>query len=77
MTEALKQLIPQLQQLSPSERGELLDFLLTLKEPEDDPAEVEAAWKAEIARRREEMLSGKVVGIPGDQVIAELREEFP
>jgi putative addiction module component (TIGR02574 family) len=77
MTETLQQLIPQIERLSTDERAELAHYLLESLGPPDDRTEVDADWKAELTRRREEMMSGKVAGIPGDQVIAELREEFP
>ena len=37
-----------------------------------DP-EIEAAWKAEIDRRIEEIQTGKVQGIPADEVSARIR----
>lgn len=45
----------------------------------DEPAEegVEAAWDVEIARRVEDIRSGRVKTIPGEQVLRELAEEFP
>jgi len=36
----------------------------------------EEAWAAEIDRRVEEMESGKVQGIPGEQVFAKLRQRY-
>lgn len=36
----------------------------------------EEAWAAEIDRRVEEIESGKVQGIPGEQVFAELRRRY-
>jgi putative addiction module component (TIGR02574 family) len=40
-----------------------------------DPA-VDEAWAVEAQRRLEEIRSGKVQGIPGDQVMAELRRRY-
>lgn len=77
MTEALQQLMPQIQRLSPTDRDDLLEMLLTMKEPADDPAEVEAAWKAVIDRRTDEIHSGKAVGKPAEQMFEELRKQFP
>jgi putative addiction module component (TIGR02574 family) len=34
----------------------------------EDPAEVEAAWAEEIARRARRVISGESVGIPWDEV---------
>ena len=36
----------------------------------------DAAWDAELARRAEEIKSGKAIGIPAAQVFAELREKY-
>ena len=50
-----------------------------MKSLDDEPAEdgVEAAWDAEIKRRVEDIRSGRVKTIPGEQVLRELAEEFP
>jgi putative addiction module component (TIGR02574 family) len=57
----------------PSEKvGELVGRLsedLHACEPE-----IEAAWKAEIGRRIEEIQSGKVQGVPGEEVSARVRK---
>ena len=69
----------ELLRLSPSERGEIASFLLDSldSETEAEPAEdVEAAWTEEIGRRVEEIQSGRVVPIPGEQVIEELRAKY-
>ena len=53
--------------------GELQDHL----EPgDDDPIAVAEAWRAELDRRWEEYKSGKVKGIPCEEVIAKARAEF-
>lgn len=46
---------------------------------DDEPAEegVEAAWDEEIKRRVDDIRSGRVRTIPGEQVLRELAEEFP
>jgi putative addiction module component (TIGR02574 family) len=44
---------------------ESLDFI--------EPDELQQAWTAEALRRRDEVRSGKVKPIPGDQVQAEIR----
>ncbi len=44
---------------------------------EDDPTEVRAAWVGELKRRVEEIKSGKVVGIPAEEVDREATELFP
>lgn len=54
--------------LSTQERGMLIDRLM--ESLDDEPAEdgVEAAWSDEIKRRVEEIQSGKVKMIPGEEV---------
>jgi len=44
--------------------------------PDEDPAEVRAAWKAEIRRRIDEIKSGKVDGIPAEEVFRRMRQKF-
>ena len=79
MTAAAEQIKTQLTLLSQQERAELAHFLLSSLEPieNESPEDIEAAWLAVAQRRSEELRSGKVVGIPADQVMAELREQFP
>lgn len=36
----------------------------------------DAAWAAELRRRFEDLQSGRVVGIPAEQVFAELRKKY-
>jgi putative addiction module component (TIGR02574 family) len=38
---------------------------------------VEAAWDDEIKRRVDDIRSGRVKTIPGEQVLQELADEFP
>jgi putative addiction module component (TIGR02574 family) len=52
--------------------AELLLVSLDAEEAAESPAAVEAAWEAEIARRVAELKAGTVVGIPADQVFAEV-----
>jgi putative addiction module component (TIGR02574 family) len=79
MTAAVEQLKVQLSGLSEPERAELAHFLITSLEPDDgeDPEVVEAAWRAEVQRRFEEMRSGKVVGIPRGRSIHGTAEAIP
>jgi putative addiction module component (TIGR02574 family) len=72
MTQAAERLKTELAQLPTEDRAELAHFLLTtLDEGEDEDAE--AAWDAELARRAEEIRSGKAVGEPMEKVFSELR----
>lgn len=74
MTETLVKLKAEAEKLSMQERAELAHFLIGLLEPEDPGAE--AAWDAELARRAEEIESGKVVGKPAAEVFARLQEKY-
>ena len=59
-------------QLSVSSRVELAEMLVeSLDFPED--GDVQQAWKTEAIRRRDDVRSGKVQTIPGEQVLAEIR----
>jgi putative addiction module component (TIGR02574 family) len=60
--------------LSTQERGMLIDQLI--ESLDDAPADegVEAAWDAEIRRRVDEIRSGTVKTVPGEQVLRELRQ---
>jgi putative addiction module component (TIGR02574 family) len=59
--------------------SELLERGMLIESLDDEPAEagVEAAWDAEIKRRVDDIRSGRVKTIPGEQVLRELAEEFP
>lgn len=75
MTETVKRFKSQLERLSQEERAELAYFLLQSLEPEEGGAS--AAWNTEIARRVDEIHSGRAEGKPAEQVFAELRERYP
>ena len=53
---------------------ELVDRLLESISPSQK--EIDDLWKIEIERRVEEVRSGKVKTIPGEQVFAEIEERF-
>ena len=74
MTETAHRLRSELALLSSDERAELAHFLLvSLDEGQDDAAE--AAWDAELARRVEEIQTGKVIGEPAAEVFDFLRRK--
>ena len=75
MAQPMKQLKSQLEHLSAKDKAELACFLLGSMEPEDEG--VAAAWDVEIARRVDEIRSGRASGTPAEEVFAELRQEFP
>jgi putative addiction module component (TIGR02574 family) len=75
MTEVAEQLKSQLERLPPEDRSELAYFLLqSLKSGEEGGA---AAWDQEIARRVSEIRGGRAAGRPAEEVLAELRDEYP
>ena len=63
--------------LSTQERGLVIDRLI--KSLDDEPAEegVEEAWAAEIKSRIDDIRSGKVQLLSGEDVLRELAQEFP
>jgi putative addiction module component (TIGR02574 family) len=75
MTETAEKLKSQLSQLSTQERAELAYFLIHSLD-EGVETDAESAWDAELARRMEEIRSGKTIGEPADKVFAELREKY-
>jgi putative addiction module component (TIGR02574 family) len=77
MTSQVSELLEKALALSIQDRGLLIDRLI--ESLDEEPAEegVEAAWDAEIAKRVEDVRSGRVKLIPGEQVLREIEEEFP
>jgi putative addiction module component (TIGR02574 family) len=77
MTPQVSEVLEKALALSTQDRGLIIDRLI--ESLDDQPAEegVEEAWSEEIKRRVEEIRSGKVQMIPGEQVLNELAEEFP
>ena len=77
MTPQVSEVLEKALALSTQERGLLIDQLI--ESLDEGPAEegVEQAWDEEIKRRVDEIRSGKVKMIPGEQVLRELAKEFP
>lgn len=77
MTEKTAQLLNEVRQLPEPERwaflAELLDEMDALPDPD---AEDDAAWLAEIERRAQDAITGRVKGIPGPQVFEEARRRL-
>lgn len=68
----LDQVAEEAMQLPASARALLAERMVeSLAAGERD--EVERAWAAEAVRRRDEVRSGRVQPIPGEQVVAEVR----
>ncbi len=53
---------------------ELIDHLLESISPKSE--EIDEAWKIEVERRIDEVESGKVQLIPGEEVIARMRKRY-
>lgn len=77
MTPQVSEVLEKALALSTQERGLLIDQLI--ESLDEGPAEegVEQAWDEEIKRRVDEIRTGKVKMIPGEQVLRELAKEFP
>jgi putative addiction module component (TIGR02574 family) len=77
MTPQVSELLEKALELSAQERGLLAARLIDSLDNEPEEAGVEAAWGEEIKRRVDDIRSGRVKTIPGEQVLRELAEEFP
>ena len=73
MPMTLKELYAESRQLPREQAAELMDLLLIDTFSEPDPA-VEEAWGREIDCRLADIESGKVKGIPADEVMAKARK---
>jgi len=69
-----KELIAEAISLPMEERAIVVDSILrSLNSPEDD---IDRQWIAEAERRLDEVRTGRVKAIPGDQVFAQIRKRF-
>ncbi|MFY9661343.1 MAG: addiction module protein [Terriglobales bacterium] len=77
MTPQVSEVLGKALALSTQERGLLIDQLI--ESLDEGPVEegIEEAWGEEIKRRVDDIRSGKVKMIPGEQVLRELAKEFP
>ena len=69
----LQQIMSEARQLPRDQISELFDLLLVESFAQPD-LEIDATWRVETRRRIAEIESGKVQGVPGEQVMAELRK---
>ena len=69
---ALTELEEKVRALSQSDKAALIRLLIGELEGAPD-LDIENAWIAEAKRRHQELLDGRVKGIPGDQVFANVR----
>ena len=77
MTPQVSEVLEKALTLSTQERGLIIDRLM--ESLDEGPAEegVEAAWADEIKRRVDDIRSGRVELIRGEQVLRDLAKEFP
>lgn len=75
MSQTNEELRATLAKLPMRERAELANFLIHSLDAAWD-AETEAAWDAELARRGDEIISGRTKGEPSREVFAKLREKY-
>lgn len=73
MSLTLEQITTEAMHLPGSSRADLAERLVESLDFEED-SEIKRAWAAEAVRRRDEVRSGKIKTIPGDEVLAEIRE---
>lgn len=72
MATTLAEIEEKVRALSQSDKAALIRLLVSeLDGPSD--SDVEDAWIAEAKRRHQELIEGRVKGIPGDQVFANVR----
>jgi len=73
MTPQVSELLEKALTLSAEERGLLIDRLVETLDNEPAEEGVEAAWQEEIERRMDDIRSGRVTTIPGDQLLERLK----
>jgi putative addiction module component (TIGR02574 family) len=78
MPVTLEQVTEEVRELSRPDREQLLARLIRDLEPVENlsAAEIENAWDNEIARRLEEIDSGKVKAVPAEEVFARLQAKL-
>jgi putative addiction module component (TIGR02574 family) len=72
MATALLEIEEKVRALSQSDKAALIRVLIGELDGPPEPG-VEDAWIAEAKRRHQELLDGRVKGVPGDQVFAKVR----
>jgi putative addiction module component (TIGR02574 family) len=78
MPVTLEQVTEEVRELSRPDREQLLARLIRDLEPVENlsAAEIGSAWDNEIARRLEEIDSGKVKAVPAEEVFARLQAKL-
>jgi len=72
MPTTLAEIEEKVRALSHSDKAALIRLLIGELDGPPDP-DIEKAWIAEAKSRHQELLDGRVKGIPGDQVFANVR----
>ena len=75
MGTTVEQLAEQAMSLPSESRARLADLLVESLEA-DDLGQLEEAWLAEARRRRDEVRSGKVATIPGEEALRIVRDSI-
>ncbi len=75
MSGEIAELEARIQALSVEERVELMRVLIADLDGVAD-ANVESAWLEEAQRRQQELIEGKVHGVPGERVFENLRSRL-
>ena len=74
MTASTMELFSMADALSIDEKSLLVERLLESMHPTNK--EIDELWKIEVEKRVDDILSGKVKTIPGDEVFAKIRERY-
>ena len=88
MSHALEEMKSRIDMLPGDEQVELANYLIRKLEPSENrngpqpqtnqtPDEIDREWRIEVRRRLEDWKSGRSVGRPLDEVLAELDREDP
>jgi len=70
----MKEIIQEAESLPVEERAKVIDALLRTLNPPS--AEIDAEWTKVAKHRLEELRSGKVRAVPGNDVFTKIRERF-
>lgn len=71
---SIKDFIREASDLSVEDRAMIIDSLLrTLNKPDPD---IDRAWSEDARRRLDEMRSGRIRPVPGDEVFSKIKKRF-
>ena len=78
MSATLEQVAGEVLSLSLPDRAEFMRILLVTldEEPSEGEAEITQAWEAEVEKRVDDIISGRVKTIPAETVFDKLRAKF-